>query len=182
MNNRSYTIALNRLKRVNCLDLIKHIMEFVLPIILSVVALILALPPYIKKYATNSLLSPSNLKCDTNQNPVSDGKRNYWVIGLIIGKGNWLCKILKGWASINVVVDVKFEGISGTGASIISASSSAYNIDIGVRDRRRVFPIMPNKNKHVIVAQTSLDDFGDLKLHTMGDSFGCSALVGSYNI
>ena len=150
----------------------KYIMV-IASLIISIIALILAGIIYIKGWAVRSLLS--HLQVKPLESPVSDGERTYWLVELTIGKGNLICRIIRGLASMNLSASVTFE--PGDEKSGIY-NSNAYEIEFGIRNRRIIFPIIPNIRRRLAIVQR----FPDLSLRTFGDSFGYSHLDGSYDI
>ena len=125
----------------------------------------------LKDWAIKSLFQ--DLKVCPLDEKISDGNKGYWLIELAVGKGNSVCKILSKKVSADLYCKVKFEPLTDSDDTY---TSDAYEVSLGIRNKRILFPITRNAKIKLAVVQR----FGVLPLRTLGDSFGNSELPGSY--
>jgi hypothetical protein len=132
-------------------------------LVISTIALILAAGLYITAWATKSVIQHSQLKALPY--PVSEGELTHWLVELEIGEGNFICQLLNkiniNWVPSNLYANTTFEMEDGS-----RYNSAAYDIEYGIRDKKRESIIIPNIRKQLAIAQR----FEDSSLRTMGDA------------
>jgi len=129
---------------------------------------------FIKNYAGTALLRCIKIKALDEYKRV--GNEGFWIVKLIIGKGNCFTNVIRDKATVEIRPFVKFEG------SGLKSRALAFKVDpivVDISEKTSAFNIIRNSEVTLAVAKRS---FEDMNLYQFGGNFSEIPLDKTYSM